>query len=221
MPNNISLPFGENPCYEIEIRGPLSFSCRESLECTLVDRGALLHGDHERESYIFQIKDGCLDLRVRTTDKGAELVLKYGLEPHATVRWKHTLPLGHSVHLDEAVNFLAYYGFNEGTVVKRRYKTYIYQGRYKFVLAEVPGFGEYNYFEIEATTNSLSRTGALAKDLLCLARELRLEVFSKRAYARYLQRLSSRAVDKRFTSEGTNPAFGCFPTLGLPLAKTD
>lgn len=184
-----------NPGYEIEIRGLLHEEERGRLERLLESEGATLAGDNERESYVFELRDGGLDLRVRVAEKGAELVLKSGSERLATVRWKHTIRLHEEVALKGVLEFVSYYGFTTGRVVRRRYRTYAYRGRYKVVLATVPGAPEFDYFEIEASTDDFAAAEGLVAEVEQVARDLHLPVFSQDEYQTYLKALDEAGVD--------------------------
>lgn len=184
-----------NPGYEIEIRGPLDTKERARVERLLVSEGATEVGDHERESYVFELRDGGLDLRVRVAEKGAELVLKRGQERLATVRWKQTIRLHQEVTLGEVLEFVSHYGFTRGRIVKRRYKTYAYRGRYKVVLATVPAAPDFDYFEIEASTIDFATAEGLVTEVEEVARELRLGAFAQGEYQTYLKALDAAGVD--------------------------
>ncbi len=187
-----------NPGYEIEIRGLLNAEDRARVERLLESEGATLARDHERESYIFEQQDGGLDLRVRMAEKGAELVLKCGRERLATVRWKHTIRLHQEVFLKEVLEFISYYGFTRGRVVRRRYKTYAYRGRYKVVLATVPGAPDFDYFEIEASTVDSAEADGLVAEVEDVARELHLVTFSQDEYRTYLTALDAAGVEPMY-----------------------
>ncbi|MCA1612547.1 MAG: CYTH domain-containing protein [Acidobacteria bacterium] len=187
-----------NPGYEIEIRGLLNADDRARVERLLESEGATLVGDHERESYVFELQDGGLDLRVRMAEKGAELVLKCGPERLATVRWKHTIRLHQEVSLKEALEFVSHYGFTRGRLVRRRYKTYAYRGRYKVVLATVPGAPAFDYFEIEASTVDSAATDGLVVEVEDVARELRLDAFSQDEYRTYLTALDATGIEPMY-----------------------
>lgn len=194
-----------NPGYEIEIRGPLDAEGRARLERSLESEGATLAGDHERESYVFELQDGGLDLRVRMAEKGAELVLKCGRERLATVRWKQTIRLHQDVALEEVLEFVSHYGFTRGRIVKRRYKTYEYRGRYKVVLAAVPAAPGFDYFEIEASTTDPAAADALVAEVEEAARALRLVAFSEDEYRTYLKALDEAGVDPAYQYNGPRP----------------
>lgn len=193
-----------NPGYEIEIRGPLGAEDRARVERRLEAEGAKLTGDHDRESYVFELQDGSLDLRVRTAEKGTELVLKSGRERLATIRWKHTLRLHEEVSLPEVLDFVSFYGYTRGRVVSRRYKTYAYRGRFKIVLATVPGAPDFDYFEIEASAEDIETAGRLVAEVEEVARELRLAVFSQEAYKTYLKAIDAARVDPVYQYEGAH-----------------
>jgi adenylate cyclase class IV len=184
-----------NPGYEIEIRGVLGANDRARVERLLESEGATLTGDHDRESYVFELQDGSLDLRVRMAEKGTELVLKSGRGRLATIRWKHTIRLHQEVSLKEVLDFVSYYGYTKGRVVNRRYKTYAYRGRYKIVLATVPGAQDFNYFEIEASADDFEAAESLVAEVEEVARELRLVVFSHDEYKAYLRAIDEAGVD--------------------------
>ena len=214
-----------NPCYEIEIRGPLSVRARSELVRVLNERGAELKSERaRRESYIFEaVKDGSLDLRLRKAESGPELVLKRGPQRLAIARWKHTVGLRQDVDFKELLEFFAHYGYKAGRVVRRDYTTYTWSPwsaaySFKIVLAEVPDFEEYNYFEIERAVADREMIGPAVDQVHRVATELGLTCWSSEEYAVYLGDL--KQVDRRYEwipkhEVSFDGVLDQFPLLGL------
>lgn len=195
-----------NPGYEIEIRGLLSAAERIQVEKFLASAGAETSGEQDRESYVFELQGGSLDLRVRKVDKQPELVLKCGQERLATIRWKHTLRLHDNVTLDEVLDFVSYYGYTNGRIISRRYKTYAYRG-YKIVLATVTQALQFNYFEIEASTTDYAQACKFAADIEGIARELSVTPFSSPdEYRAYLKAMDKAGVDPEYRHNAARKA---------------
>jgi adenylate cyclase class IV len=195
-----------NPGYEIEIRGRLSAADRIRVEKLLESEGAKTSGEHDRESYVFELQEGSLDLRVRKVDKRPELVLKCGRERLAIIRWKHTLRLHDEVTLGEVLDFVSYYGYTKGRIISRRYKTYAYRGC-KIVLATVPQAPQYDYFEIEASTTDYAMACRFASDIEGIARELGVTPFSSPdEYRTYLKAIDKAGVDPEYRHDAARKA---------------
>lgn len=186
-----------NPGYEIEIRGLLTPDDRQRLEARLRAEGASFEGEHVRESYIFPLDQEKLDLRVRETDEGPQLVLKRGRERLATIRWKHTLYLQKKVTLAETLKFVSHYGLEKGRFIRRSYATYDYRDQYKIVLATVPGAVNLDYFEIEAATDDFGAAIKFVPEIEKVARDLDLRFFSEDEYSKYLKELDK--IDSEYT----------------------
>jgi len=187
-----------NPGYEIEIRGLLSAADRIRVEELLESEGAETSGEQDRESYVFELQEGSLDLRVRKVDKHPELVLKCGRERLAIIRWKHTLRLHDDLALGEVLDFVSYYGYTKGRIISRRYKTYAYRG-HKIVLATVPQAAQFNYFEIEASTTDYAEACRFAENIDGIARELGVTPFSSSdEYRAYLKAMDEANVDPEY-----------------------
>ena len=187
-----------NPGYEIEIRGLLSAADRIRVEKLLESKGAQTSGEQNRRSYVFELQEGSLDLRVRMIDQGPELVLKCGRERLATIRWKQTIRLHEEVRLEEVLDFVSYYGYSKGRIISRCYKTYAYRG-FKIVLATVPHAPQFNYFEIEASTKDFDVARKSETEIAEVARELGLRAFSSpQEYRAYLNAIDKAGVDPQY-----------------------
>ena len=213
-----------NPCYEVEIRGPLqSERAQRALEAALAGVGAEVGNERlRRESYIFEVNDGSLDLRLRKAEAGPELVLKSGPERLAVARWKHTVGLRSDLELKELQAFVAAYGYVKGHIIRRYYTTYTWAPNnpaysFKIVVAEVPGWPQYNYFEIERAIVDEEMISHAIEQVNEVAARLNLACWSRDEYLAYLANLNKDEVDAPYEWKGGSPWSRIAPSNQFPM----
>ena len=142
---------------EVEHRGYLTDKKYNELRNFLKVNGKFL-GKKNRFSVIYSpfrgeetfelSKSSPVDLKVRITNKRAELVLKYGKWSGNDARKEFLFPID-SKKFEEMVEFLLILGFYYGVLQATKTCLYLYKG-IEFALVKVPGWGY--YFEAEIAT---------------------------------------------------------------------
>ena len=144
------------PKVEVEHRGRLTekkfielkgFLKRKSRFIGIKNRFSVIYSP-SREKEVFKLNRSPIDLKVRITDKKAELVLKYGKWSGNDARKEFLFPID-SKKFGEMIEFLLILGFYYGVLQATKTYLYLYKG-IELALVEVPNWGY--YFEAEIVT---------------------------------------------------------------------
>jgi len=180
---------------EVEHRGLLTERKFKELSLFLKEKGDFL-GKKERFSIIYsqnsedqsnKLCESPIDLKLRVTNKKAELVLKYGKWSGNDARKEFIFPI-EIKKFGEMIEFLEILGNYHG--VFQATKTYFY--RYKkidFSLVEVPNWGY--YFEAEIVTDKKSIKKANEK-IKKECEKIKIEVLDHKGFCILLEDLNSR-----------------------------
>ncbi len=172
---------------EVEIMGPLNkkeftslnkFMKRDAKFLGERDRFTLMYFKNKIPKYIGEIKGEKVDLRLRISNKKAEIVLKYGLFGYVNKREEIIIPIELS-KFDEAIRFLKYLGWTKTVVYAT--KTYMY--KYKnteLVITDIKDFG-YSY-EIEIMVNSEKDVSRTENELFKIIKDLNLRKYTKEGF---------------------------------------
>ncbi|MDO8647139.1 MAG: hypothetical protein Q7R70_01855 [Candidatus Diapherotrites archaeon] len=180
---------------EVEHRGLLSERRFNELNSFFRKNGKFL-GEKDRFSIIYfqkrcsnilELKDNTIDLRLRITDKKAELCLKHGVWGSKDSRREISIPID-SKKFDEAVEFLRILGFVHGVLNATKTFSYKYNG-IEFALVKVPKWG--NYFEAEILTSKRKMKKADGK-LDAGLKKLGLKIVDEKQYHKLLNDLNNR-----------------------------
>lgn len=179
---------------EVEHRGVLTKEKFLELNKLLKKKGKFL-GEKDRFSVIYfppgkervRVPKSPLDLRVRITNKKAEIVLKYGKSSGADARKEFSFPLDPS-QFEEATEFLFILGFYYGALQATKTYAYMYKG-IEFAIVRAPAFGY--YFEAEILTITKSIKSANEKIVL-VCQELGLNILNDKDFWKLLQSLNDR-----------------------------
>ena len=172
---------------EIEIRGPLKKAEFLNLKKFMEKNGEFLReGDRFSLMYfrdyipknLLEIEDEKIDLRLRVTNKKAELTMKYGhFEGNNTRKeFSFFLPLN---KFDEMTEFLRHLGWKIGVINATKTYVYDYNG-VEFSLGEIKGFGY--YYEAEILTESEEKVDKFKKKILDVCKELNLRQYKKEEF---------------------------------------
>ena len=142
---------------EVEHRGVLTKKKFDELNNFLRKKGKFLCEKDRfsvifspsRGKEIFKLNRSPIDLKVRITNKKAELVLKYGKWSGNDARKEFLFPID-SKKFEEIIEFLLILGFYYGVLQATKTYLYLYKG-IEFALVKVPGWGY--YFEAEIITS--------------------------------------------------------------------
>lgn len=180
---------------EVEYRGILTKGKFNTLRKFLEKEGKFIK-EKDRFSVIYfprgkerlKVPKSSLDLRVRITNKKAEIILKYGKSSGADARKEFSFPID-SDQFEEALEFLFILGFYYG--VLQATKTYIYEYRgIEFAVVHAPVF-RYYYFEAEILSDNESIKDANQK-IMSTIKDLNLDVLNEKDFYKWLDESSSK-----------------------------
>lgn len=181
---------------EVEHRGYLNKERFNKLNKFLKKNGKFL-GKKDRFSVIYSSyrgketfelsKKSPIDLKVRITNKKAELVLKYGKWSGQDARKEFLFPID-SKKFEEMIDFLFILGFYYGVLQATRTYCYLYKG-IEFAVVKVPNWGYYFEAEIVASQDSVKSAN---KKITLVCREIDLEVLNDKDFCELLDSLNNR-----------------------------
>lgn len=182
---------------EVETRGPLTKEEFSNLKSFLDKQGRSL-GEKKRFSLIYFRKgvpekvidqqDDPVDLRMRITNKKAEIVMKYGKWGSSDSRKEFLFPLENE-KFEDAIEFLLHLGWGAGVLHPLKMLLYSYQG-FTFSLVETSGI---YYYEIEKIIENLAEKEKAGKEISLLIKKLRLPRFpNNEAFASFCDTLNQR-----------------------------
>ncbi len=179
---------------EVEYRGVLPKEKFDKLRAFLNKEGEFIK-EKDRFSIIYfprgkerlKVSKSPLDLRVRITNKKAEIVMKYGKSSGADARKEFSFPIA-SEQFEEALEFLFIMGFYYGVLQATKTYVYTYQG-IEFAVVYAPLFKQY-YFEAEILADEGSVENANQK-IMSVVKNLDLDVLSEKDFYNWLDELSS------------------------------
>ena len=179
---------------EIEIRGPLlkeEFNNLVKLFETkgkktsekdriLIDYSTFLEGGVENRHK---------DIRLRVTNGIPEIIVKVG-EWGGTEQRKELSVFTKSGEFDTLVEIFGELGFNKGMLCVRKSKVYEYKD-IEFALVEVPGHSY--YYEAEKMAREKEDADKIIKEIKNVCKDLNLEVFDKKQFFEYINKLNGEA----------------------------
>jgi adenylate cyclase class IV len=170
---------------EVEIRGKI-----DDFEKTLEkfhktakfikekDRFSLIYFRGKVADDVSNIKEEKVDLRVRVTNKKAELVMKYGEWGGSDSREEILIPLSLE-SFDSSVEFLKCLDWNCGIVMATKTFVFDYKG-IEFALVKSKSL---NYFEAEKITKYQKKSKEIIKEIKEVCKEFGLETFTNEQFA--------------------------------------
>jgi predicted adenylyl cyclase CyaB len=179
---------------EIEIRGPLSKEEFETLvkffeekgrkksekDRVLIDYSTFLEGGVENRQK---------DIRLRVTNGIPEIIIKVGEWGGAEQR-KELSVFTKPGEFDTLVEIFGELGFGKGMLCERKSKVYEYKD-VEFALVEVPGHSY--YYEAEKMANNKENGDELIKEIENVCKELNLNIFGKKQFFEYIDKLNKEA----------------------------
>ena len=190
---------------EIEIRGPLSKEEFENLvkffesngkkksekDRVLIDYSTFLEGGVENRKK---------DIRLRVTNGIPEIIVKVG-EWGGNEQRKELSVFIKQGEFDTLVEIFGELGFGKGMLCVRKSKVFEYKN-IEFALVEVPGHSY--YYEAEKMASGIENGAALIKEIENVCRELKLDVFDKKQFFDYVEKLNKESNEifdyKNYTS---------------------
>lgn len=135
----------------------------------------------------FKLNRSPVDLKVRITNKKAELVLKYGKWSGNDARKEFLFPID-SKKFGEMIEFLLILGFYYGVLQATKTHLYLYKG-IEFALVKVPNWGYYFEAEIETKPDSVKKAN---KKITKECEKLGIGVLTDRDFCTLLESLNNR-----------------------------
>jgi predicted adenylyl cyclase CyaB len=179
---------------EVEIRGPLSKKKfgelvklfekegkkKSEKNRVLIDYSTFLEGG---------IEDRKKDIRLRSTNKVPEIIVKIGTWGENEQR-KELSIFGKLGEFDTMVEVFGELGYKKGMLCERKSQVYDYKG-IEFALVEVPGHSY--YYEAEKMADKNENADKLIIEIKKVCKELGLDVFDKDHFFKYVQDLNKDA----------------------------
>jgi len=183
-----------NKDIEVEIRGPLSKEKYKELvklfeikgrktaekKRILIDYSTFLKGG---------VRNRQKDIRLRVTNGIPEIIVKIGKWGGVDQR-KELSVFTEQGDFDTLVQIFAALGFRKGILCVRNSKVYEYKG-IEFSLVEVPGHSY--YYEAEKLAHKKERLENITRKIKNICMDLRLEIFNKKHFFEYIERLNKEA----------------------------
>jgi len=137
------------------------------------DRFSLIYFRHELCKDVKEIKDEKVDLRLRVTNKKAEMIMKYGQWAGSDSRKEISIPILLE-RFDDAVEFLTCLDWNKGAIMAT--KTFVFN--YKTTEFALVKNDSFNYFEAEKMSNEDNKEKVM-REIKEVCKEFNLEPFDE------------------------------------------
>lgn len=131
-----------------------------------------------------EIKDDPVDLRIRVTDKKAEIIMKYGQWGSSDERHEISIPIKLE-DFDEAIQLFKYLGWDKGQFLPT--KTYVFD--YKGIEFALVDCEHYDYFEAEKIVGSKDEIEKAKREIEDACKELKLEIFKEEEFMEILNNM--------------------------------
>jgi len=169
---------------EIEVRGPIEkkdfnrlkkFFDKNAKFINEKDRLSLLYFRNEIPKDINDLKDDKVDLRLRITNKKAEIMLKYGSWAGSDIRKEISIPIDSS-NIEHAIEFLKILDWYLGVIYTT--KTYVY--KYKEIEFSLVNINNFRYTcEAEILAKESDDVEKLKTKIISVFKELNLREYRK------------------------------------------
>lgn len=178
---------------EIEHRGHLTKEKFRELNDFLRKNGKFIE-EKDRFSIIYyprgkenlKLGRSKIDLKLRITNKKAELVLKYGKWSGNDARKEFLFPVENK-KFEEMIEFLEILGYYYGVLQATKSYIFLYKG-VEFALVKVPKSG--HYFEAEITAYHSIK--GVNKKIVSVCQYLGLKIFNDKDFRKLLEDLNNR-----------------------------
>ncbi len=190
---------------EVEVRGKIE---RDNFENVLeiLRETAEFRKEKKRLSFIHfpsdkasvrneDIREDPIDLKVRITDKKAEMVMKYGRWGVEENRRELLFPI-ESDKFSDALDFLKYLGWNHGVLMDTT--TYVFD--YNEIEFAIVKSGEHCYFEAEKLCEQECEAKDILKEIKQACDKLGLKLFEEKEFIDFLNTMNERQ-DRLFNLE--------------------
>lgn len=198
---------------EIEIRGSLSKEKFEELVKKFDEKGEkILDKDRVFIDYSTFLEGGIKnrkkDIRLRSTNKVPEIIIKIG-EWGEDEQRKELSIFGKAGEFDTMVEIFGELGYKRGMLGERKIKVYDYKG-IEFSLVKVPGHSY--YYEAEKMANKDESGEELIVEIKNVCKDLGLKVFDKEQFFQYIESLNKEVNEifdyDKYTQDYFKKKFG-------------
>ncbi len=149
------------------------------------DRFSVIYWPQGKET--FKLHRSPIDLKVRITNKKAELVLKYGKWSGNDARKEFLFSID-SKKFEEMIDFLLILGFYYG--VLQATTTYLFKYKeIEFALVKVPRWGYYFEAEIKTTKDQIKKTN---QKIVSECEKLNIKTLNDKDFRKLLESLNNR-----------------------------
>lgn len=140
-----------------------------------------------------------IDLKLRVTDKKAELVLKHGFITGCESRREILLPI-QLEKFNEAIDFLKYLGWDKGVIMAT--KTFVFDCKgIDFALVQTEGF---DYFEAEVVMQDEKEAEVAMDKIKETCKKICLKTFEKEEFVEFLNQMNKR---EKYLFDFSNQSF--------------
>lgn len=195
---------------EVEQRGPLKKEGFDKLNKFMKKNGKFLN-EKKRLTLLYfkdkinenctELKNDPVDLRIRVTNKKAEMIMKYGSWGSSDNRKELTFNIGLDQFKD-AIEFLKHLGWYLCTVQTTNSKNYTYRG-IEFAIVEVTHM-KFKYYEAEIMVDNKNRVKDAEKKINEVCKELGLRAYDEKDFEKQLNKLN-KAKEFQFNFKKESP----------------
>ena len=178
--------------HEVEVRGPLNnfdntfqFFKAKGRFIQEKDRFQLIYFPKETLN-LNEMENDPRDLRLRVTNKKAELVMKYGEWGAKDSRHEITIPVPLD-KFDEMAELLNYLGWGFGSSIATKTFIFNFKGIEFALVKTVHG----DYFEAEKLIHEKEDSDIAMKEIEKVCSELNLRLFSKEEYYKFMDKINN------------------------------
>ncbi len=180
---------------EVEIRGELSEEKFVELNNYFSENGKLLE-TQDREMILLRDMPGYsedptqrkVDIRIRKTNGDTEIMIKEMKSENNVARSEKSFQLG-QISLEEAKEFVKFFGSQKGQWMHRKKKVYEYGGGHWSLVEAVPGIF---YYELEKEVEEGTDLEKTRQVLIVIAQNLNLQIFTGQEYRDFIKMLGEK-----------------------------
>lgn len=195
---------------EVETRGPLTKKGFDKLNNFMKKNGKFIN-EKKRLTILYfrdkivksclEVKNDPVDLRIRITNKKAEIIMKYGVWGGSDNRKEFPFEIKLN-DFEKAIEFLKHLGWHLCTIQTTNSKVYVYKG-IEFAIVEVTHM-KFRYYEAEIMVHKKSKVQAAEKKINELCEKLGLKAYEEKEFEKQLDKLNN-AKEFQFDFKKNSP----------------
>jgi adenylate cyclase class IV len=155
-----------------------------------------------------EVKEDPVDLRLRITNKQAEMILKYGRWGAEEQRHEISIPISLE-QFEEAADFLKYLGWDKGIVTSTDTLVFNYK-EIEFALVKT---NSYNYFEAEILAKSKEDVEKAKSKIINTLKELNLKPMTEEEMTKNIDKMNKSSTQFDFRKEDFSKIKKAFPNF--------